>query len=167
VGQQPAAALLVSGVLAAGVLIALAVPALRLETTQNSTESYPRSLAVIRAYHKIQKAFPGDAVAAQVVVAAPDVRSAGVRAAIAELTRRALATGEMFRPIEVDVNRAGTVALVSVPIAGQKTSGLRPPRIAAMVERTETRELETVSVGSAAEATAALGRLLAVTKASY
>jgi uncharacterized membrane protein YdfJ with MMPL/SSD domain len=30
---------LVSGVLAAGVLIALAVPALRLQTTQNSTES--------------------------------------------------------------------------------------------------------------------------------
>jgi hypothetical protein len=36
-----------------------------------------------------------------------------------------------------------------------------------MVERRETRELETVSVGSAAEATAALGRLLAVTQASY
>lgn len=36
-----------------------------------------------------------------------------------------------------------------------------------MVERRETRELETVSFGSAAEATAALGRLLAVTQASY
>jgi ANTAR domain len=36
-----------------------------------------------------------------------------------------------------------------------------------MVEGRETRELETVSVGSAAEATAALGRLLAVTQASY
>ena len=70
---------LLSGVLAAGVLIALAVPALRLQTTQNSTESFPRSLAVIRAYDKIQKAFPGDAVAAEVVVEAPDVRSGGVR----------------------------------------------------------------------------------------
>src|SRR5215207_2665909 len=113
---------LVSGILAAGVLIALAVPALRLQTTQNSTESYPRSLAVIRAYDKIQKAFPGDAVAAQVVVEAPDVRSAAVRAAIGELTRRALATGEMFRPIEVDINRAGTVALISLPIAGNGTN---------------------------------------------
>ena len=33
--------------------------------------------------------------------------------------------------------------------------------------RGEARELETVSVGSAEEATAALGRLLAVTQASY
>jgi uncharacterized membrane protein YdfJ with MMPL/SSD domain len=73
---------LLSAVLAAAFLVALAIPALRLETTQNSTESYPRSLAVIRAYDKIQEAFPGDAVAAQVVVAAPDVRSAQVRTAI-------------------------------------------------------------------------------------
>src|SRR4029079_703409 len=58
---------LVSAILAAGVLIALAVPALHLQTTVNSTQSYPRSLAVIKAYDKIQKAFPGDAIAAEVV----------------------------------------------------------------------------------------------------
>jgi uncharacterized membrane protein YdfJ with MMPL/SSD domain len=113
---------LVSGILAAGVLIALAVPALRLQTTQNSIESYPRSLAVIRAYDKIQKAFPGDALAAQVLVEAPDVRSGAARGAIQELRRRALASGEMFRPIEVDVNSAGTVALISIPIAGNGTN---------------------------------------------
>jgi uncharacterized membrane protein YdfJ with MMPL/SSD domain len=113
---------LVSAILAGGVLIALAVPALRMQTTVNSTQSYPRSLAVIKAYDKIQKAFPGDAIAAEVVVEATDVRSATVRNAIGELKRRALASGEMFRPIEVDVNRAGTVALVSVPIAGNGTN---------------------------------------------
>src|SRR5262245_40860687 len=83
----------VSACLAAGVLIALALPALHLQTTVASTESYPRSLAVIRAYDRIQDAFPGDAVAAQVVVQAPDVRAPDVRAAIAELTRRALTSG--------------------------------------------------------------------------
>jgi putative drug exporter of the RND superfamily len=97
------------------------VPALRLQTTVNSTKSYPRSLAAIRAYDKIQKAFPGEALAAQVVVRASDVRSGAARSAIEELERRALASGEMFRPIEVDVNRAGTVALVSIPIAGDGT----------------------------------------------
>ena len=40
----------VSAVLAAGFLILLALPALHLNTTQNSTQSYPRSLAVIRTY---------------------------------------------------------------------------------------------------------------------
>ena len=113
---------LLFGLLAAGVLIALAVPALRLQTTQNSIESYPRSLAVIGTYDKIQKAFPGDALAAQVLVEAPDVRSGAARSAIEELRRRALASGEMFRPIEVDVNQAGTVALISVPIAGNGTN---------------------------------------------
>jgi hypothetical protein len=49
---------LLSAVLAAGFLFLLAVPALRLETTQNSTQSYPRSLAVISTYDKIQKASP-------------------------------------------------------------------------------------------------------------
>src|SRR5678816_372430 len=52
---------LLSGVLAAGVLIALAVPALRLQTTQQSTESLPRSLAVIRAYDKICLLYTSDA----------------------------------------------------------------------------------------------------------
>jgi uncharacterized membrane protein YdfJ with MMPL/SSD domain len=106
------------GVLAAGVLIAIAVPALRLHTTVNSTEGLPRSLAVVRTYDKIQKVFPGEAIAAQVVVQAPDVRSGRVRNAIGELRRRALASGEMFQPVEVDLNNAGTVALVSIPIAG-------------------------------------------------
>ena len=113
---------LLFGALAAGFLILLALPAINLTTTQNSTESYPRSLAVIRTYDKIQKAFPGDALAAQVLVRAPDVRSGAARSAIAALGRRALATGEMFRPIEVDVNSAGTVALVSIPIAGNGTN---------------------------------------------
>jgi RND superfamily putative drug exporter len=53
-----------------------------------------------------------------VVVKAPDVRTAQVRDAIGELERRALASGQMFEPIEVDVNPAGTVAVLSIPIAG-------------------------------------------------
>jgi uncharacterized membrane protein YdfJ with MMPL/SSD domain len=109
---------LVSAVLAAGVLVALAVPALRLHTTVNSTDSLPRSIAVVRTYDKVQTAFPGEAIAAQVVVKSPDVRTGAVRDAIGELKRRALASGQMFQPIEVDVNGAGTVALVSIPIAG-------------------------------------------------
>jgi uncharacterized membrane protein YdfJ with MMPL/SSD domain len=110
------------GTVAAAFLIALAIPALHLETTQASTESYPRSIPVIRTYDKIQEAFPGDALAAQVLVQAPDVNTGAVRSAIADLERRALATGEMFRPIEVDVNDAGTVALISIPIAGNGTN---------------------------------------------
>jgi uncharacterized membrane protein YdfJ with MMPL/SSD domain len=147
---------LVSGVLAAGVLIALAVPALRLTTTQNSIESYPRSLAVIRAYDKIQNAFPGDALAAQVLVEAPDVRSGAARSAIGDLSRRALASGEMFRPIEVDVNSAGTVALVSIPIAGNGTNSASKHAV-----HTLRDDLVPATVGRLPDATTGVGGMTA------
>jgi uncharacterized membrane protein YdfJ with MMPL/SSD domain len=143
---------LLSAVLAAGFLILLAVPALRLHTSVNSTQSYPRSLAVIRAYDKIQKAFPGDALAAQVVVEAPDVRSGGVQSAIGELKRRALATGQMFRPIKVDVNQAGTVALISIPIAGNGTNSASKSAV-----HTLRDELVPSTVGQIPESTTGVG----------
>jgi uncharacterized membrane protein YdfJ with MMPL/SSD domain len=147
---------LLSGVLAAGFLIALAVPALRLQTTQNSIESYPRSLAVIRAYDKIQKAFPGDALAAQVLVEAPDVRSGAARSAIEELRRRALASGEMFRPIEADVNSAGTVALISIPIAGNGTNSASKHAV-----HTLRDDLVPATVGNLPDATTGVGGMTA------
>src|SRR5262249_58561827 len=55
---------------------------------------------------------------AQVVVQAPSVRTPAGGAAIRRLERRALATGEMFQPVHVDVNDAGTVAVVNIPVAG-------------------------------------------------
>ncbi len=147
---------LVSAVLAAGLLIALAIPALRLQTTQNSTESYPRSLATIRAYDKIQQAFPGDALAAQVVVEAADVRSGAVQGAIEELGRRALATGEMFRPIEVDVNGADTVALVSIPIAGNGTNSASKHAVQMLRD-----DLVPATVGQLPDATTGVGGMTA------
>ena len=147
---------LLSGLLAAGLLIALAVPALRLQTTQNSIESYPRSLAVIRTYDKIQKAFPGDALAAQVLVEAPDVRSGTPRSAIEELRRQALASGEMFRPIEVDVNSAGTVALISVPIAGNGTNSASKHAV-----HTLRDDLVPATVGRLPDATTGVGGMTA------
>jgi uncharacterized membrane protein YdfJ with MMPL/SSD domain len=145
-----------SGALAAGLLIALAIPALHLTTTVNSTQSYPRSLAVIRTYDKIQKAFPGDALAAQVLVQASDVRSGPVRGAIAELQRRALASGEMFRPIEVDVNAAGTVALISIPIAGNGTNSASKHAV-----NTLRDDLVPATVGQLPDATTGVGGMTA------
>ena len=69
----------------------------------------------------MQQAFPGTALPANVVVKAPSVRIPAARSAIAELERRALASGRAFEPITVDVNRQGTVANITVPIAGNGT----------------------------------------------
>ena len=110
---------LVAAIAATAFLIALAVPALRLHTTVPGPDSYPPSLAVVKTYKKIQQAFPGEAIAAQVVVRTGDVNSPPVQRAIGELKRRALASGQMFHPIQVDTNAAGTVAVVNIPIAGK------------------------------------------------
>ena len=51
----------------------------------------------------------------------PSVRTPAMQRAIAELERRALASGRAFEPITVDVNPEGTVANITVPIAGNGT----------------------------------------------
>jgi len=110
-----------SAVLAGAALLALAAPALQLRLAAQGPESFPKSVEVINTYDRMQQAFPGSALPANVVVEAPSVRTPAMQQAIAELERRALASGRAFEPITVDVNRAGTVANITVPIAGNGT----------------------------------------------
>jgi uncharacterized membrane protein YdfJ with MMPL/SSD domain len=110
-----------SAALAAGVLVALALPALGLRLAPQGAESFPQSLTVIKTYRQMQQSFPGKALPANVVVKAASVRTPAARSAIAELKRRALASGKAFEPITVAVNRSGTVANITVPIAGNGT----------------------------------------------
>ena len=111
----------ISAVVAAGVLIALAAPALQLHFKPVGTDSFPSSLEVIKTYNRMQEAFPGTALPAQVVVKTADVKAPATQAAIAELKRRALQSGHAFEPITVDMNAEGTVANITVPIAGSGT----------------------------------------------
>ncbi|MGE5272953.1 MAG: MMPL family transporter, partial [Verrucomicrobiota bacterium] len=110
-----------SAAIAAGLLLALAAPALQLRLAPQGTESFPQSLEVIKTYKQMQQAFPGTALPANVVVKAPDVTAPSVRAAIARLERRAIASGRAFNPITVKINKARTVADVTIPIAGNGT----------------------------------------------
>ena len=110
-----------SAALAAGLLLALAAPALELHLAPQGTESFPQSLPVVKAYKRMQQAFPGKALPADVVVRAPDVTAPAVREAIAQLERRAIASGHAFPPITVAVNNDRTVADITIPIAGNGT----------------------------------------------
>jgi putative drug exporter of the RND superfamily len=101
-----------------GVLLAIALPALRLETAVPGANDLPHNLAVMKTYDRIQDAFPGGPQPAQVVVSARNVDTPAVRSAIAALERRALATGQMHEPITVNVNPKRTVARIDVPLAG-------------------------------------------------
>jgi uncharacterized membrane protein YdfJ with MMPL/SSD domain len=104
---------------AGGVLVLLALPAFRLETASLGASDIPHDLAIIKTYDRIQEAFPGGPLPAQVVVTAPDVDRPQVRAAITALRREAVASGQMHEPITVDVNDDGTAARIQVPLAGE------------------------------------------------
>src|SRR6186997_1837510 len=110
-----------SAAISAGVLLVLAAPAVQLRLAAQGPDSFPDSIGVIKTYDRMQDAFPGSALPANVVVESSDVRSSAMRGAIAELRSKALASGLAFEPITVDVNGAGTVANITVPIAGNGT----------------------------------------------
>jgi len=108
----------VSAVLAAALLVVLALPARTIHTKLLSFTDLPRSIPIVQTYIQIQKDFPGAQSPAQVVVQAPDVNAPPVQAAIRSLERKALATGQMFEPIEQFVNPSHTVVRIQVPLAG-------------------------------------------------
>src|SRR5437870_4257391 len=112
---------LLSAVLAGGLLLALAAPALQLRIATPGPDTFPKSMAVVKTYDRMQQAFPGKALPANVVVKAPNVDAPAVRNAIGELKRRGLATGQVHKPITLDTNRERTIANITVPIEGTGT----------------------------------------------
>jgi RND superfamily putative drug exporter len=121
-------------VLSGALLVALAIPATQLRLQTGGPDSYPQSLPVIQTYNRMQEAFPGEALPANVVVKAADVNSSEVQAAIQELRERAVATGRAYEPITVEVNQNGTVANITVPIEGKGTDAASEASLAALRE---------------------------------
>jgi uncharacterized membrane protein YdfJ with MMPL/SSD domain len=123
---------LLSLVLAGGLLVALAIPAFQLRMVTAGPDTFPQSLPVVQTYNRMQQAFPGTALPANVVVKAPDVNVPAMQAAIQRLEERALASGRMHEPITVDVNEGGTVANITVPIEGKGTDAVSDASLAAL-----------------------------------
>jgi RND superfamily putative drug exporter len=111
----------VSVVLAGGLLVALAIPAFSMHTVETGAQGLPPDLPIMKTYNRIQAAFPGGPMPADVVVQAKDVTSPAVRDGIRQLTFGALATGYMQEPVDIRVNPDKTVAVVSIALAGNGT----------------------------------------------
>jgi uncharacterized membrane protein YdfJ with MMPL/SSD domain len=124
----------VSVVLAAGLLLALAVPALQLRPVQAGIDTYPQSLPSIQTYNRIQTAFPGSEIPSEVVVKAADVTAPQVQEAIGQLEWRALASGQMHEPITVDVNDGATIATIAIPVDGAGTDAPSEAALATLRE---------------------------------
>src|SRR5207248_1142644 len=95
-------------------------------------ETFPKSLDVVKTYNRMQQSFPGKALPANVVVQTPSVDAPAARNAIAELERRALASGHAQKPITIDTNRDRTIANITVPIKGTGTDAASNASLAAL-----------------------------------
>ena len=121
-----------SALVAGGLLLVLAAPALQQRIATPGPDTFPKSLAVVKAYNRMQQAFPGAALPASVVVKAPNVNASAVREAIEQFEQRALASGRVHEPITVDVNQDATVANITVPIDGEGTDAASYASLAAL-----------------------------------
>ncbi|WP_250029020.1 MMPL family transporter [Paractinoplanes maris] len=106
---------LISALLAVGVLGALAAPALNLKTKAEGLEDLPPSASIVQAYKAVDKAFPSETSPAEVVVRSP---GAGFEQTVAKFRSAVKASGgQLSGPVDVRMNPAGTVAIVSVGLA--------------------------------------------------
>jgi putative drug exporter of the RND superfamily len=129
-------------VLAGSALVALAAPALGLHTARPGAGDVPQNLAAIETLNRIERAFPGAPDPAAVAIEAGDVTAPEVRTAIDRLQHRALASRSAHEPIDVHVNPAKTVAVVSVPLAGRGAGDAESEQALARLRRLAKATIE-------------------------
>jgi uncharacterized membrane protein YdfJ with MMPL/SSD domain len=109
---------LVSVIVAGGLLVALAIPAIGMQTKLSGTEDLPKDLKTIQTYDKVQAAFPSEAAPATVVVKAADLGAPQVKSAIAGFEDAVKTDKQYTGQISTEVNPAHTVAVLSVGLPG-------------------------------------------------
>jgi uncharacterized membrane protein YdfJ with MMPL/SSD domain len=110
-----------SAALASAVLLALAVPAIGLDTgTPNVDASLPQDEPVVQTYNRVTEAFPAETQTLEVVVKAEDVTAPAVTAGIDALEEESAEERGLFPggAVETDVSPDRTVNRVSIEITG-------------------------------------------------
>ncbi|MFI6930977.1 MMPL family transporter [Streptomyces sp. NPDC050287] len=109
----------VSVVVAAGALLAIAAPAVGMKT-QNLTldQEFGDSLPIVQTYNRVNEAFPGGSEPAEVIVKAADINAPEVKNALAAFKEEAVASGASRGPVEIKLHDAQNIAYVYVPLVG-------------------------------------------------
>ena len=107
--------------LAGGLLVALAIPALQMKSVTSDIDQLPQDLPVIQTYNKVKEVFPTEGVTATVVVEAADVRSGAAGTGIADMQAAVEGSDEFLPGTEVIYSDDGTVAKINVPTRGTGT----------------------------------------------
>ncbi|TDD71192.1 hypothetical protein E1293_33950 [Actinomadura darangshiensis] len=126
----------IAALLSAGLLLALAAPALGMKTERlGIDQQIPPGEEIAQTYTRLNTAFPGNPEPAEVVLKADDINAPRVAAAIAELKRQAVASGEMNEPIDVTVHDRANVAEIDVPLAGTGSDDMSKHALETLRER--------------------------------
>ena len=133
------------------VLLALATPALSLHTSKPSdTALASQKLPAIVTLNELQRAFPGAGEPADVVVTAPRGAASAVAAAIARLSRAAIAEGLVHEPVRVSTNAARTAAMIQMPLTGKGDNAASRNAVRALRDRLVPQTLGRISGASVA-----------------
>jgi uncharacterized membrane protein YdfJ with MMPL/SSD domain len=109
----------VSAVCAAALLVVIALPALRLNPAQSGLDSLPKSAATVDTILRIQHTFSNGDIDPALVAIEGDMNTPAAKRALAALKAKALASGEMTKPIDVEISDSQRVARVTIPLVGK------------------------------------------------
>ncbi len=129
---------------ATAALLVLAVPALSLNPAISGLDALPASLEEIQSYNEVNDAFPGGALPAVVAISG-DTSDPELQAAVTELRKQALASGQALEPIHVEVAPGGKAMQVRIPLVGKGTDAESNAALAMLREDVLPATLGTVS----------------------
>ncbi len=105
--------------LSAGLLVALALPALGLKVTSpDDTTLVPQNVPALRALADVRRDFPGTAEPARVVATVPQQSWEALHFEGLRLARLAVARGIAHAPVSATSNDDGSAAALALPLAG-------------------------------------------------
>jgi uncharacterized membrane protein YdfJ with MMPL/SSD domain len=104
------------------VLLLLASPVLNLKLAVPGFETLPQDLPVIQTYDRIQAAFPGNQIPAQIVVERGDASNVDLTIGVHNLRKQVEASDVVEPPVTVQFSSDHSVAVVDVPIVGDGTN---------------------------------------------
>ncbi|HEX6586581.1 MAG TPA: MMPL family transporter, partial [Solirubrobacterales bacterium] len=104
------------------VLLVLASPVLNLKLAVPGFETLPRDLPVIQTYDRIQAAFPGNQIPAEVVIERGDASNVELTISVHDLREQVEASDVVEPPVTVQFSSDHRVAVVNVPIVGDGTN---------------------------------------------
>jgi RND superfamily putative drug exporter len=125
----------IAAVLATAVLLLLASPVLNLKMAVLGIETLPQDLSVVQTYNRIQAAFPGNQIPAEVVVERGDASDVELTIGVHNMREQVEKSESVEPPVTVQFSSDHSVAVVDAPIVGDGTDDASYDALAELRDR--------------------------------